>query len=145
MTARSLSSDGQRIDTWLWHARLFKTRTLAAAVVSAGKVRLTRNGKTARVAKTSHQVRPGDTLTFPKGRLIRIVCVTALAVRRGPAAEAQALYEDLIPPPPLKEKRKEKRAGPVATREPGAGRPTKKERRATDRLRGVDPGEEKEL
>lgn len=124
----------QRVDTWLWHARLFKTRTLASAVVAAGKVRLTRNGKTVRIGKTSHPVRPGDTLTFPKGRLIRIVCIEALATRRGPAAEAQGLYEDLTPPPPPREKR----ARPVAAREPGAGRPTKKDRRALDRLRGVD-------
>jgi len=132
---------GQRVDTWLWHARLFKTRTLAADVVAAGKVRLTRNGKTSRIAKTSHQIRPDDTLTFPKGRLIRIICIASLATRRGPAAEAQALYEDLTPLPPPKEAR----TTPPAAREPGAGRPTKKDRRALDRLRGVDPAEKKKV
>ena len=129
-----MSAEGQRIDTWLWHARLFKTRTLAAAVVSAGKVRLTRDGTTARVAKTSHQVRPGDTLTFPKGKLIRIVKIEALATRRGPAPEAQGLYEDLTPPPPPREETPK----PVGEREAGAGRPTKRDRRALDKLRGLD-------
>ncbi len=126
-----MASDTQRVDTWLWHARLFKTRTLAADVVSAGKVRLTRNGETSRISKTSAQIRPGDELTFPKGRLIRIIRVEALAIRRGPAPEAQALYEDLTPPPPPKAER----PPPVAPREEGAGRPTKKERRDTDKWR----------
>jgi len=133
--------DTQRVDAWLWHARLFKTRTLAAAVVSAGKVRLTRNEETTRITKSSHAVRPGDTLTFPKARLIRIVRIQALATRRGPAAEAQALYEDLTPPPPPKKARAPK----PAAREPGTGRPTKKERRALDHLRGVDDLEKKKL
>jgi ribosome-associated heat shock protein Hsp15 len=132
---------GQRVDTWLWHARLFKTRTLAAAVVSAGKVRLTRNGSTARIAKTSHQVRPGDTLTFPKGKLIRIVKIEALATRRGPAPEAQGLYEDLTPPPTPKAERPAK----PASREPGSGRPTKKDRRALDKLRGLDHLKDKKV
>jgi len=133
--------DTQRVDTWLWHARLFRTRTLAAAVVSAGKVRLTRNDETTRITKSSQAVRPGDTLTFPKARLIRIVRIEALATRRGPAVEAQALYEDLTPPPPPKEARPVK----PAPREPGTGRPTKKERRALDHLRGVDDLEKKKL
>lgn len=134
MSDEGQRTPGQRIDTWLWHARLFKTRTLAAAVVSAGKVRLTRSDATARIAKASHQVRPGDTLVFPKGKLIRIVKIEALAARRGPAPEAQALYEDLtLPPPPRAET-----PVPVGKRETGAGRPTKKERRALDNLHGVD-------
>ena len=127
-------SDGQRVDTWLWHARLFKTRTLAATIVSAGKVRLTRNEATQRITKSSHMVRPGDTLTFPKGKVIRIVRIEALATRRGPAPEAQALYEDLTPPPPPKAETPR----PVGEREAGAGRPTKKDRRALDKLTGLD-------
>jgi ribosome-associated heat shock protein Hsp15 len=132
---------GQRVDTWLWHARLFKTRTLAADVVVAGKVRLTRDDRTARIGKTSHLIRPGDTLTFPKGRLIRIVRIEALATRRGPAPEAQALYEDLTPPLPPKGAR----PIPPAQREAGAGRPTKKDRRALDALRGLDPDAQKKV
>lgn len=121
----------QRVDTWLWHARLFKSRTLAAAVVDAGKVRLTRDGETTRLTKNAATIRVGDELTFPKAKQIRIIRIAALATRRGPAAEAQALYEDLTPPPPPKAERPPK----VAEREAGAGRPTKKERRALDQLK----------
>ncbi len=121
----------QRIDSWLWHARFFKTRTLAAAVVAAGKVRVTRAGTTTRVGKTATALRIDDELTFPKGRQIRIVRVAALSTRRGPAAEAQALYLDLTPEPQPKAARPPQ----LAAREAGAGRPTKKERRALDQLK----------
>ncbi len=128
----------QRIDSWLWHARFFKTRTLAGNVVAAGKVRLTRNGETSRVSKTSTTVRAGDELTFPQSRQLRIVRVAACATRRGPAPEAQALYADLTPPPLPKEKR----ASSPAQREAGAGRPTKKERRALDQLQNQSRDQE---
>lgn len=82
-------AESQRLDAWLWRARFFKTRALAAAVVVKGRVRL--NGD--RVAKASRQVRAGDVLTFPQGGDIRVVRVTGLAERRGPASEAQTLYE----------------------------------------------------
>lgn len=101
-----------RIDKWLWHARFFKTRSLAARVVSDGAVRL--NGD--RVTKASINVAPGDALTFPQGRRIRVVEVVALGTRRGPAEEAQALYLDHTPPPVP-------RVGP---------RPTGKDRRKLD-------------
>lgn len=82
-------TDGQRLDAWLWRARFFKTRALAATVVTKGRVRL--NGD--RVAKASRQVRAGDVLTFPQGGDIRVVRVLDFAERRGPASEAQLLYE----------------------------------------------------
>lgn len=82
-------ADGQRLDAWLWRARFFKTRALAATVVTKGRVRL--NGD--RVAKASRQVRAGDVLTFPQGGDIRVVRVLDFAERRGPASEAQLLYE----------------------------------------------------
>ncbi|MGB3553442.1 MAG: RNA-binding S4 domain-containing protein [Jannaschia sp.] len=85
----------QRLDKWLWQARFFKTRTLAARVVTDGRVRL--NG--ARITKPATGVAPGDTLTFPQGDRIRVVEIGALADRRGPATEAQALYTDHTPPP----------------------------------------------
>ena len=110
-------SGAQRIDKWLWHARFFKTRTLAAKVAGAG---LRING--AKTDKPSATVKPGDTLTFPKDRHIRLIKVLALAERRGPAPEAQALYEDLDPPQP--------REPALEQREAGAGRPTKRDRRA---------------
>lgn len=81
----------QRIDKWLWHARFFKTRSLAARVCREGRVR--RNG--AVVTKPSALVEPQDVLTFIQGERVRVVRILALAERRGPASEAQALYEDL--------------------------------------------------
>lgn len=81
----------QRLDRWLWHARFFKTRTLATRVAAQGRVRV--NGQ--RTAKAAATVRIGDVLTFPQARAVRVVRVLAFAERRGPAAEAQTLYADL--------------------------------------------------
>jgi ribosome-associated heat shock protein Hsp15 len=114
-----------RIDKWLWAARFFKSRTLAAAACNGGKVHV--NGDAAKPSKT---VRPGDLLRVTLPRIRRIVRVTALAERRGGASEAAVLYDDLTPPPPPREAR----PGPPAYRPPGAGRPTKRERRRIDRL-----------
>lgn len=119
------ASQSQRVDRWLWFARFYKSRTLAAAEVTAGKVRL--NGE--RVAKASRAVKAGDVLTFPLGPYIRVIEILSPGTRRGPAPEAQALYEDLSPP---ETQPKPERKTPVAPREPGSGRPTKKERRQTD-------------
>ncbi|MEZ5778027.1 MAG: RNA-binding S4 domain-containing protein [Paracoccaceae bacterium] len=83
-----------RIDKWLWQARFFKTRALAAGIVSAGRLRINGN----RTAKPGHAVGPGDVLTFPQAKQVRVVRVLACGTRRGPAVEAQALYEDLTPP-----------------------------------------------
>ena len=80
-----------RLDKWLWQARFFKTRTLAARAIEAGEVRL----NAVRVVKPAHAVTPGDTLTFIQGGRVRVIRCTALAVRRGPATEAQGLYDDL--------------------------------------------------
>ncbi|WP_371286138.1 RNA-binding S4 domain-containing protein [Albidovulum sp.] len=89
-----MAGDCIRIDKWLWQARFFKTRSLAAGTVSAGRLRL--NG--ARMAKPGHVVGPGDVLTFPQAGHIRVVRVLACGIRRGPAPEAQTLYDDLAPP-----------------------------------------------
>ncbi|MGE5546688.1 MAG: RNA-binding S4 domain-containing protein [Solirubrobacterales bacterium] len=88
-----------RIDKWLWFARFFKTRSLAASVVEAGEVRL--NGVV--VVKAAQGVRAGDELVFPTGKRWRRVTVLALGERRGPAPEAQALYRELDPPPPAED------------------------------------------
>jgi len=114
-----------RIDKWLWAARFFKSRTLAAAACAGGKIDV--NGD---AAKPSKSVRPGDLLQITLSRSRRIVRVAALAERRGSGSEAALLYEDLTPPPPPRESR----AAPPAFRPPGAGRPTKRERRHIDRL-----------
>ena len=102
---------GQRLDKWLWQARFFKSRSLAARIVSDGGVRV--DGT--RIVKPARAVAPGETLTFAQGRTVRVIRILALATRRGPAAEAQSLYEDLAPPGPATP-----RVGP---------RPTKKDRR----------------
>jgi ribosome-associated heat shock protein Hsp15 len=83
-----------RLDRWLWFARFFKTRGLATAACAAGRVRLEGTGP----ARPHAAVRPGQVLTFVQGRHVRVVRVVALGIRRGPAPEAQALYEDLAPP-----------------------------------------------
>ncbi len=92
MTA--MPEDTQRLDKWLWCARIFKTRALAAKAISGKGVRITRNGRTDRTGKPGFSVRPGDTVTFTKEKSIRILEITGLAERRGPAAEAQKLYID---------------------------------------------------
>ncbi len=117
-------SQSLRIDKWLWHARFFKTRTLAAKVVSAGHVRVNAE----RVKKPSTNIKAGDGLSFMQGRQLRIVRIEALGDRRGPASEAQALYEDLTP-------KREAAAPPV---ERVGIRPTKKDRRAMDAIRHTE-------
>jgi ribosome-associated heat shock protein Hsp15 len=84
-------SERIRIDKWLWHARFYKSRALAQHAAVSGLIRL--NG--ARVEKASAGVGPGDVLTLPRGAAVVAVRVQALAIRRGPAREAQTLYEIL--------------------------------------------------
>ena len=83
----------QRVDKWLWQARFFKTRALAAKLVAGGHVRV--NGQ--RTDKPHRAIAPGDVLTFPQGHAVRVVRVEALPDRRGPATEARLLYADLAP------------------------------------------------
>ena len=125
-----MTGETLRLDKWLWHARFFKSRTLASTFCVSRRLRV--NGVV--VSKAHHPLKPGDVLTFPKAADIRVIRVLALGTRRGPATEARTLYEDLDPPA------KGGTAGPqaaaaVAEREPGRGRPTKAERRAVDRVR----------
>ena len=126
-----MSDPALRLDKWLWYARFFKSRSLATKLCASGKLRV--NGDA--ISKAHHGVRVGDVLTFAKGCDVRIIRVVALGKRRGPAPEAQTLYEDLDPPT----RRRVNVAQPlVPRRDAGSGRPTKAERRATDRLRGDD-------
>jgi ribosome-associated heat shock protein Hsp15 len=83
-----------RADKWLWQARFFKTRALAAAAVEKGRMRLNSQP----FSKPGQRLRPGDVLTFAQGATIRVVRVIGPGTRRGPATEAQALYDDLDPP-----------------------------------------------
>lgn len=119
-------SESVRLDRFLCASRLFKSRTLAQAACEANHVRV--NGEPAR---SSHSLRVGDEIRAfaPRGPVIWNVL--ALAEKRLGAPEARLLYEDHSPPPPPKEER-------VAVRSRGAGRPTKADRRAMERLRGED-------
>ena len=80
-----------RIDVWLWRARFAKTRSLAAALVERGAVRLTHQGRQTRLDKPSRVVHPGDEIVFARDGRITVVRVEALGERRGPPAEARAL------------------------------------------------------
>ena len=114
----------QRLDKWLWFARVVKTRSLASRLVEAGKARVNR----ARVTKASRPVREGDVVTVAVAGRVRVLKVVAPGARRGPAAEARLLYEELTPDPgPPRPGRA--RTAPAAAREAGAGRPTKRDRR----------------
>ncbi|MCZ6455490.1 MAG: RNA-binding S4 domain-containing protein [Alphaproteobacteria bacterium] len=125
-----VETDTLRLDKWLWFTRLCKTRTQATALCRTGRVRVNRTP----VRKPNHALRLDDVLTFPLGRRIWVVRVVALGERRGPFREAQTLYEDLSPPPvPPAE-----RSLGSGQRDRGAGRPTKRDRRAIDQLN--DPG-----
>ena len=89
MTKAANSKNGLRIDKWLWHARFCKTRALAQRKTATGLIRL--NGQ--RVEKSSALVHPGDVLTVPIARSVLNLRVVAVGIRRGPPAEAHALYE----------------------------------------------------
>jgi ribosome-associated heat shock protein Hsp15 len=129
VSAENKALDRQRIDKWLWHARVARTRTAAAALVAYGHVRL--NGE--RVDGASRAVRPGDVVTVALDRCVRVLKVAAFAERRGGAKSARLLAEDLTPPaaPALPSEAS-------GLRQPGAGRPTKRDRRAIARLQGED-------
>lgn len=125
---------GLRLDKWLWYARFFKSRSLAARRASDGQVRI--NG--VRATKAHALVRPDDVLTFAVGARIRVVRIEALGTRRGPAPEARELYTDLDPPSERSHADGQVSPVPVAVRDPGAGRPTKSDRRAITRLHGEE-------
>jgi ribosome-associated heat shock protein Hsp15 len=86
-----------RLDVWLWRARFHKSRAMAQAAIAAGAVRLVRGEVSRVVAKSSEPVGPGDALTFPQGSRLRSVLILATGVRRGPASEARAMYQEADP------------------------------------------------
>jgi ribosome-associated heat shock protein Hsp15 len=87
-----MTADGCRIDVWLWRARFFKTRSMAAQFVEDGRVRLLRAGTETRLDKASRAIKPGDQIIFAIGGRLVAVQVEAVGDRRGPAEEARALY-----------------------------------------------------
>jgi ribosome-associated heat shock protein Hsp15 len=119
----------QRLDKWLWYARVTKSRTLAQKLIAAGRVRVNRE----KHDSPSHPIAAGDTLTIALESGVKVLRVLAPGTRRGPPAEARTLYEDLTPPEP---------AIPVALRADGAGRPTKRDRRAIVALKRGEADEE---
>ncbi|MGT2441322.1 RNA-binding S4 domain-containing protein [Ensifer adhaerens] len=125
----------QRLDKWLFFTRLIKSRSLAQKAIEGGRVAVNDE----RVTQSSFQLKTGDMLELALDRRSLIVRVVGPGERRGPHEEARLLYDDLTPEQP-KEKLS---AYELATRERGAGRPTKKERRETDRLKpDFDPRED---
>ena len=115
----------QRVDVWLWCVRAFKTRSLAQKQIKSGHVRIDGDR-----AKPSDKVKIGQVVVIRRPGAERVLTVQGFLDTRGPASMAAACYIDTSPPPnPLLRT-------PVPKREKGAGRPTKKDRRAWDRLRG---------
>jgi ribosome-associated heat shock protein Hsp15 len=123
-------AERQRLDKWLWFARVVKTRTLGAKLVSEGGVRINQ----VKADAASKSVKSGDVLTIALEREVRVLKVLAPGVSRRPYEEARLLYEDLTPPPLPKE------ITPAVSglREPGSGRPTGRDRRVLDRLMAGD-------
>ena len=120
-----------RIDKWLWAARFFKTRALAVDAIDGGKVELNGSG-----VKPSRDVKPGDEVRVRLGPYTHVVIVRGVSDRRGPGAVAATLYEEAAESRSAREKLAWtlKHAAPVI--EPGEGRPTKKDRRDLDKLKG---------
>lgn len=120
-----------RIDKWLWCARFYKTRSLAAEEIAKGRISV--NGL---AAKASREVRPGDTVVLRQGPMQRIVVVRTLSGMRGPAPVAQQLYEETAESIALREKAQElRRLAPEPAAALHEGRPTKRDRRDIDRAR----------
>ena len=122
-----------RLDKWLWYARFFKTRSAATKAISGGRFRL--NGMA--MNKPHRRALCGQVLTFIQGDRIRVIKIMAFGGRRGPATEASLLYEDLTPARDAPQKTKRPKQPEFEARSKGTGRPTKLQRRATDRLKAT--------
>lgn len=116
----------QRLDKWLFFSRAVKSRTLAQKFVESGAVRV----NSERTLASDRKVGPGDVLTMTLGHRLLVWRILNEGTRRGPAPEAATLYEDLSPPATPRDAK----AVPAVERDSGTGRPTKKERRDTDRF-----------
>ena len=115
-----------RVDVWLWAIRVYKTRSAATTACRAGHVRIGGDR-----AKAAQPVRPGDEIRVRINGFDRILVVRQLLTKRVGAQAAAPAFEDRTPPPPPKEL-----TAFVPVRDRGAGRPTKRERRDIDKLRG---------
>jgi len=119
-----------RLDKWLWFARFYKTRANATRAIAGGRFRL--DGEV--MSKPHRAALPGQVLTFIQGERVRVVKIIALGTRRGPASEAITLYEDMSLPVAPRPGKGQVKAG-FESRDLGAGRPTKRDRRATQQLK----------
>lgn len=140
VAAVGLGPETQRLDKWLWCARVVKTRTQASTLVSSGKVRVNR----VKTDKPAHSLRIGDVVTASTGPRVRVLKVVALGLRRGPPTVARQLFEELTPARDAQDTPSKLVMGAAASSElsqshaqrpQGAGRPTKKERRQIGRLK----------
>lgn len=120
----------ERLDRFLFFSRALKSRTLAQKVIETGAVRV----NSERTTRSDHKVGAGDVLTMSLHERIMVWRILDCGLRRGPATEAQGLYQDLSPPSLPKAEQSPYEAA-IAPRADGAGRPTKKQRRDTDKLR----------
>ena len=120
-----------RLDKWLWYARFFKTRANATRAIASGRFRL--DGEV--MSKPHRAAQPGQVLTFMQGDRVRVIRIVTLGSRRGPAIEAVMLYEDLSPEVPKRESGAKMLDPAFESRERGAGRPTKRDRRVTQNLK----------
>jgi ribosome-associated heat shock protein Hsp15 len=120
----------ERLDRFLFFARALKSRTLAQKLIESGAIRV----NSERTDRSDHKVGAGDVLTMTLHNRILVWRILDPGTRRGPAPEAQSLYEDLSPPSLPKAELSPYEAA-IAPRAEGAGRPTKRE---TDKLRGGD-------
>ena len=131
MTTEKAPLDRMRLDKWLWAARFFKTRSLATQAIDNGRVKL--NGER---AKPAREVKPGDRLDLHVGDFDWTLTVRALAMQRGPAPVAQALYEE---DPASQARRQQQVSERKLAGNPAAaikGRPTKRDRRQIHRFTG---------
>jgi ribosome-associated heat shock protein Hsp15 len=119
--------DRQRIDKWLWHARIVRTRSAAASLAASGHVRV--NGQ--RIDAPSRAVRPGDVVTVALDRAVHVLKVLGFSERRGSSDQARGLCEALD---------SSVRRPDLELQHGGGRRPTKRERRAIDRLTGTEEG-----
>ena len=127
---RPVSTSPVRIDKWLWAARFFKTRSLAAEAVDGGKVQV--NGDRAKPAKS---VKPGDEVRLRLGPYEHVVAVRGTAERRGPSAEAVRLYEETAASVEAREKLHWQLKKATPSLDPEQGRPSKRDRRDLERFR----------
>lgn len=97
-TAASFVEGPVRLDVWLWRARFFKTRQIAADAIVGGHLRVDRAGQVRRITKPGQTAQPGDVLVIGKGTAVMVVKMLAVGTRRGPAEEARALYLDMTAP-----------------------------------------------